>query len=159
MEVIYGLLNSTISDDFEWHSRSSTYCKAFKMLFFVQLCKIVRYQLIQRIERALCNGRASCNYIDWMSLLDGADKIEGDVRTREFVYSIFIQLSILTCSTCIRDYPQHCAQRNAPVFKLLRGRFWVFSTPQGRRVAPIGVKFGTQEGMPHFTPIGATVRV
>jgi len=49
MEVIYGLLNSTISDDFEWHSRSSTYCKAFKMLFFVQLCKIVRYQLIQRI--------------------------------------------------------------------------------------------------------------
>jgi len=37
--------------------------------------------------------------------------------------------------------------------------FEFFSTLQGRRVAPIGVKFGTQEGTPHFTPIGATVRV
>jgi len=34
--------------------------------------------------------------------------------------------------------------------------------PQGRHVAPIAVKYGTEEGtssMRNFTPIGATVRV
>jgi len=34
--------------------------------------------------------------------------------------------------------------------------------PQGRHVAPMGVKFGTEEGtssVPNFTPIGATTRV
>ena len=40
---------------------------------------------------------------------------------------------------------------NLPVFSLLRGRFWGFFAPQGRYVAPMGVKFGT--------PIGATTRV
>jgi len=54
-------------------------------------------------------------------------------------------------------YRQHCAQRNAPVFKLLRGRFFTD-----------GVKFGIEEGTegplsipfstPNFTPIGATIR-
>ena len=43
--------------------------------------------------------------------------------------------------------------------------FEVFFAPQGRHVAPIGGKFGTEEGtegpssVPNFTPIGATVRV
>jgi len=33
-----------------------------------------------------------------------------------------------------------------------------FFAPQGRHVAPMGVKFG-MGSMPNFTPIGATVRV
>jgi len=43
-------------------------------------------------------------------------------------------------------YRQHCAQRKPPVFNLLRGRFWGFFAPQGLHVAPMGVKFGTEEG-------------
>ena len=31
---------------------------------------------------------------------------------------------------------------NLPVFSLLRGQFWGFFAPQGRHVAPIGMKFG-----------------
>ena len=37
----------------------------------------------------------------------------------------------------------------------------MFFAPQGRHVAPIGVKFGMDEvpsSMPNFTPIGATCR-
>ena len=40
--------------------------------------------------------------------------------------------------------------------------FEVFFAPQGRHVAPMGAKFGVEEGtssMPNVTPIGATVRV
>ena len=66
---------------------------------------------------------------------------------------------------------------NLPVFSLLRGRFLRFFAPQGRHVALMGVKFGTEEGtegpllrvrgpllrvpssVPNFTPIGATTRV
>ena len=41
--------------------------------------------------------------------------------------------------------------------------FQVFFAPQGRHDAPMGVKFGTEEGtvpssMPNFTPIGATIK-
>jgi len=57
---------------------------------------------------------------------------------------------------------------NLPVFSLLRGRLRFFA-PQGRHVAPMGVKFGTEEGtlrrgpkvpssVPNFTPNGATTR-
>jgi len=35
---IYGLSNSTNSDDLEWPSRSVTYCKPFQVGFFVELC-------------------------------------------------------------------------------------------------------------------------
>jgi len=48
--------------------------------------------------------------------------------------------------------------------KLLRGRFEVFA-PQGRHVAPMGVKFGNLKppsvpsSVPNFTAIGATIRV
>jgi len=44
-------------------------------------------------------------------------------------------------------------------------RYLVYSVaPQGRHVAPMGVKFGMEEGLkvsskPNFTPIGATTRV
>jgi len=37
-----------------------------------------------------------------------------------------------------------------------------FFAPQGRQVAPMGVKFGTEKGpllRSNFTPIGATIRV
>jgi len=37
--------------------------------------------------------------------------------------------------------------------------FEFFFAPQGRHVAPMGVKFGTDSSMPNFTPIGATVMV
>jgi len=62
-------------------------------------------------------------------------------------------------------YRQHCAKRKARVFNLLRGRFWGFFAPHERQVAPMGVKFGIDEGTKglllhaNFHPIGATVRV
>jgi len=35
---VHGLQNCAIFDNLEWLSRSSTYCRLFKMQFFVQLC-------------------------------------------------------------------------------------------------------------------------
>jgi len=60
---------------------------------------------------------------------------------------------------------QHCAQRKAPVYKLLRGRFWGFSPHRGntlhrwewnlaRRSEP-----KVHSSVPDFTPIRATIRV
>ena len=36
------------------------------------------------------------------------------------------------------NYRQHCAKRNAPVFKLLMRPILRFFAPQGRHVAPMG---------------------
>ena len=57
-------------------------------------------------------------------------------------------------------YWQHCAQRNAPVLNLLRGRFWGFS-PAGATHCTDGVKFGTEEvpSSSKFHPIGATIGI
>jgi len=51
------------------------------------------------------------------------------------------------------SYRQHCAQRNAPVFKLLRCRFWGFSPSRGDTLHRLGWN------LPNFTPIGATIRI
>ena len=56
------------------------------------------------------------------------------------------------------SYRQHCEQRKPPVFNLLKRPILRFYAPQGRRVAPIGVKFGIPSSMPNFTPIGATTK-
>jgi len=53
-------------------------------------------------------------------------------------------------------YRQHCAQRNAPVFNLLRGQFWGFLC-HGQHIAPMGVKFDMEDAK--FHPISAMVRV
>jgi len=46
----------------------------------------------------------------------------------------------------LRDfYRQHCAQRKAPVYELLTGRFCFFFARQERHVAPMGMKFGTDK--------------
>ena len=51
------------------------------------------------------------------------------------------------------------------LFNLLRGLILRIFAPQGRHVAPMGVKFGTEEGTEgpllraKFHPIGATIRV
>jgi len=37
----------------------------------------------------------------------------------------------IATSSWATDYRQHCAQRNAPAYKLLRGRFWGFSPRRG----------------------------
>ena len=47
---------------------------------------------------------------------------------------------------------QYCAQCIAPALGLLTGRFCGFSAPQGRHVAPIGVKFGVDEVHSLFPP-------
>jgi len=57
----------------------------------------------------------------------------------------FIGCLLLFVGWSIVCYRQHCAQRKAPVFKLLKERFWGFFAPHGRHVAPIGVKFGVEE--------------
>jgi len=47
----------------------------------------------------------------------------------------------------------------APVFKLLRAILRFFAQ-QVRHIAPMAVKFNTEESsMPNFTPIGATIRI
>jgi len=59
-------------------------------------------------------------------------------RMNELYYWTLLKF-ISHMSKCM-FYRQHCAKRKAPVFTLLRGGFW--------HVAPIGVKFGTEEGTP-----------
>ena len=41
---------------------------------------------------------------------------------------------------------QHCAQRKAPVILFTQRPILRIFAPQGRHVAPMGVKFGTEEG-------------
>jgi len=54
---------------------------------------------------------------------------------------------------------QHCAKRKAPVFKLLRGRFWGFSPIRGDTLHRLGWKLAWRRGTrrspsskPNFTP-------
>jgi len=54
-------------------------------------------------------------------------------------------------------YRQHCSQRNAPVFNLLRGRFWGFSPHRGDTLHRRG--WNSAWRMPNVTAIGATIRV
>jgi len=55
----------------------------------------------------------------------------------------------------------HYRQRNAPVFKLLRCRFWGFSHRRGDTLHRWGwnLAWRVPSSMPNFTPIGETVRV
>jgi len=57
-------------------------------------------------------------------------------------------------------YRQHRAAQICRYLVYSEADFEVFA-PQGRHVAPMGVKFGTEEGtsVPNSTPIGATTRV
>ena len=66
---------------------------------------------------------------------------------------------IVRLSVC---YRQHCAQRKPAGIKFTQRPILRFFVPQGRHVASIGVKFGTEEetfSVPNFTPTGATKRV
>jgi len=81
------------------------------------------------------------------------------------------------CGVCGRgvgsNYRQHCAQRKSAGISFTQRQILRFFAPQGRHVAPMGVKFGTEEGtegpprrgpkvpssVPNFTPICATTRV
>ena len=60
-------------------------------------------------------------------------------------------------------YRQHCAQRKSAGISFTQRPILRFFAPQGRHVAPIGVKFDTEasvpSSVPNFTPIGATTRV
>jgi len=62
-------------------------------------------------------------------------------------------------------FRQHCAQRKALVYKLLRGRFWGFSPCRGDTLHWCGWNLVRRSGqkvyssMPNFIPIGATIRV
>jgi len=49
-------------------------------------------------------------------------------------FSIKCSISALREFNQLLDYRQHCAKRNAPVFHLLRGRFWGFSP---RKLLPL----------------------
>ena len=49
-------------------------------------------------------------------------------------------------------YQQHCAQRIAPVFRLLKEAILKFFASQRRQVSPIGVKFGIEESVDSYTP-------
>jgi len=61
------------------------------------------------------------------------------------------------CTVC-NNYRQHCAKCNAPVFKLLRGRFWGLSPCRGDTLHWWGWNLA-QRTVPNFAPIGATTRV
>jgi len=55
-----------------------------------------------------------------------------------------------------------CAQRKPAGISFTQRSILRFFAPQGRHVAPMGVKFGMEEvpsSMPNFTAIGATTRV
>jgi len=58
---------------------------------------------------------------------------------------------------CIKhNYRQHCVQRKAPVFNLLRGRFWGFLPHRGEGRGTFGP---VPSCTPNFTPIGATTGI
>jgi len=48
-----------------------------------------------------------------------------------FVYPTSFAMTSLVVVVAISCYRQHCAQRKAPVYQLLRGRFWGFSSCRG----------------------------
>jgi len=80
---------------------------------------------------------------------------------KKFCLSSFV-FRVQTSHAVPGCYRQHCAQRKASVFKLLRGRFWGFSPRWGDTLHRLGVKFGTEEGtkpVPNCTPMSATIRV
>ena len=54
------------------------------------------------------------------------------------------------------SYQQHCVQRKSAGISFTQRPILRFFAPQGRHVAPMGVKLGS---VPSFTPIGATTRV
>jgi len=57
-------------------------------------------------------------------------------------------------------YWQHCMQRKAMVFKLLRGRFWSFSPHRGDKLHRWGWHLEkVPSSLPNFTLICATIRV
>jgi len=69
--------------------------------------------------------------------------------TREITDWTLLFLNPLTtlCSEKnIPFYRQHCAQRKPAGIKFTQRPILRFFAPQGRHVAPIGVKFGTEEG-------------
>jgi len=57
------------------------------------------------------------------------------------------------------DYRQHCAQRKAPVYNLLRGRFWGFSPRRGDTLHRWGWKLTCPLLHAKCHPITATIRV
>jgi len=48
-----------------------------------------------------------------------------------FILGIFFKSDHTVCCCIVLFYQQHCTQRKAPVFKLLRGRFWCLSPCRG----------------------------
>jgi len=46
----------------------------------------------------------------------------------------------------VTDYRQHCAKRKSAGISFTQRPFLRFFAPQGRHVAPMGVKFGMAEG-------------
>ena len=74
---------------------------------------------------------------------------------------VFLALSVISL-VCFVCYRQHCAKRKAPVFNLLRGRFWGFSPCRGDTLHRWEAKFCVFPSPPscQISPsIGAMVRV
>jgi len=77
-------------------------------------------------------------------------------RTAAIFYKI-LAFRVVSCSIAAINYRQHCAQRNAPVFNLLRGRFWGFS-PTGAIRCTDGGEIRHEGGnRAEFHTIGATI--
>ena len=106
-------------------------------------------------------GQLSLAILQWvsaMSAVDGFGHRYG--RNSELRLTIGREINFT-----LTDYRQHCAQRKSAGISFTQRPILRFFAPQGRHVAPMGVKFGMEDGtsvpssMPHFTPIGATTRV
>ena len=58
--MLYGLSNSSNSDDLQWPWRPCTYCTTLKVWFFVQLCRGLQDFNWQRIAWSLRDSWVSC---------------------------------------------------------------------------------------------------
>ena len=89
------------------------------------------------------------------------------------IYRHRLEFNDLKCSQipCYSDYCHYYSSQfiTGSIERITRRRYLIYSQadfevlcPTGRHDAPMGVRFGTEEGtssVPNLTPIGATVRV
>jgi len=73
------------------------------------------------------------------------------------IFAVFDPSPLTVCINC-SFYRQHFAQRKAPVFKLLRGRFWGFSPRRSDTLNRLWWNLALMS-TPNFTPIDAKLRV
>ena len=87
-----------------------------------------------------------------------SDNRKKNCRTFCNIFAIITRICLsanVTPSSAIICYRQHCSQRKAPVFKLLRGQFWGFSPRIGDTLHRWGWNLACTQGWTFGAPLRA----